>query len=185
MIKVKRKNKTAEVNSSSMADIAFLLFIFFLITTTITVFKGVELMMPPPKDDSEPPKPLEERNVFKVLINSQDNLLVENEPYELGKVKEYAKRFITNQGKDPLLSENPKKAILSLRVDRGTSYKVYVAVLNELEAAYHELYADYLNITVEEFLSLDLSKKSDQQKKRIANKKYPWNLSLAEPSQVK
>lgn len=185
MIKVRRKKKTAEVNSSSMADIAFLLFIFFLITTTITVFKGVELMMPPPKDDSEPPKPLQEKNVFKVLINSQNRLLVEDQPYEVVDIKDYAKRFITNQGKDPELSDSPRKAIISLRVDRGTSYSVYVAVLNELEAAYHELYAEYLNITVDEFLSLDLSKKTDQQKKKIANKKYPWNLSLAEPSEAK
>jgi len=81
MIKIKRKKKTAEVNSSSMADIAFLLFIFFLITTTITAFKGVELVMPAPKDDSEPPTALQENNVFKVLLNSQDNLLVENKPY--------------------------------------------------------------------------------------------------------
>ena len=184
MIKVKRKKKTAEVNSSSMADIAFLLFIFFLITTTITVFKGVELMMPPPKDDSEPPKPLQENNVFKVLLNSQDRLLVENQPYEVSDIKAYAKRFITNEGKNPELSDSPKKAIISLRVDRGTSYSVYVAVLNELEAAYHELYSEYLNITVDEFLSLDLSKKTDQTKKKIANKKYPWNLSLAEPSEV-
>lgn len=184
MIKVKRKKKTAEVNSSSMADIAFLLFIFFLITTTITVFKGVELMMPPPKDDSEPPKPLQEKNVFKVLINSQDRLLVENQPYEVSDIKDYAKRFITNDGKNPEMSDSPKKAIISLRVDRGTSYSVYVSVLNELEAAYHELYAEYLNITVDEFLSLDLSKKTDQTKKKIANKKYPWNLSLAEPSEV-
>lgn len=185
MIKVRRKKKTAEVNSSSMADIAFLLFIFFLITTTITVFKGVELMMPPPKEESEPPKPLKEKNVFKVLINSQDRLLVENQPYEIKDVKGFAKQFITNNGNDPELSESPKKAIISLRVDRGTSYSVYIAVLNELEAAYHELYAEYLNITVDEFLSLDLSKKTDQKKKKIANKKYPWNLSLAEPSEVK
>jgi len=72
-----------------------------------------------------------------------------------------------------------------LRIDRGTSYIVYVDVLNELEAAYHELYADYLSITVDEFLSLDLTKKKDQSKKRIANNKYPWNLSLAEPSEAK
>ena len=185
MIKVKRKKNKAEVNSSSMADIAFLLFIFFLITTTITVFSGVELIMPPPKDNSEPPKPLSENNVFKVLLNSNDKLLVENQPLEVNAVKDFAKRFITNNGVDPELSVSPKKAIISLRVDRGTSYTVYLSVLNELEAAYHELYADYLNITVEEFLALDLSKKTDQQKKKIATKKYPWNLSLAEPSEVK
>lgn len=185
MIKIKRKKKTAEVNSSSMADIAFLLFIFFLITTTITAFKGVELVMPAPKDDTEPPKPLAEKNVFKVLLNSQDRLLVENKPYELFDLKDYAKEFITNYGANPELSDNPAKAIVSLRVDRGTSYKVYVAVLNELEAAYHELYAEYLNITVNEFLNLDLTKKTDQSKKKIANKKYPWNLSLAEPSEAK
>ena len=185
MIKIKRKKKTAEVNSSSMADIAFLLFIFFLITTTITAFKGVELVMPAPKDDSEPPTALQENNVFKVLLNSQDNLLVENKPYELVDLKSFAKQFITNQGVDPSLSESPQKAIIALRIDRGTSYIVYVDVLNELEAAYHELYADYLSITVDEFLSLDLTKKKDQSKKRIANNKYPWNLSLAEPSEAK
>lgn len=184
MIKVKRKKKSAEVNSSSMADIAFLLFIFFLITTTITTFKGVEVTMPPPKDDSDEPTILLERNVFKVLINSEDRLLVEGQPYEIKDVKEFAKRHITNNGNDPLLSVNPKKAIVSLRVDRGTSYPVYLAVLNELEAAYHELYAEYLNITVSEYLALDLSKKTDQEKKRIALKKYPWNLSKAEPTSV-
>ena len=185
MIKIRRKKNNREVNSSSMADIAFLLFIFFLITTTITTFKGVELIMPPPQDESEPPKPLEERNVFKVLINSNDNLLVENQPFQVEGLKKFAKEFITNNKANPELSDSPKKAIISLRADRGSSYKIYLSVLNELEAAYHELYAEYLNISVDEFLSLDLTKKSDQNKKRIASKKYPWNLSLAEPTEVK
>lgn len=184
MIKIRRKKQTAEVNSSSMADIAFLLFIFFLITTTITSLNGVEVIMPPPADEEEPPKPLEEKNVFKVLINSNDNLLVENEFYEIADLQQFATRFITNNGADPELSDSPKKAIISLRADRGTSYKMYLAALNEIEAAYYQLYADYLNITVQEYLALDPSKKTDQAKIKIATKKYPWNLSLAEPSEV-
>lgn len=184
MIKIRRKTKSAEVNSSSMADIAFLLFIFFLITTTITTLTGVEIIMPPPADKVEPPKPLEEKNVFKVLINSNDNLLVENQPYEVKNIKAFAIKFITNNGQDPELSVSPKKAIISLRADRGTSYKVYLSVLNELEGAYYELYADYLNISEDEFLALDPTKKIAQEKIKIVNKKYPWNLSLAEPSEV-
>lgn len=185
MIRIRRKKQTAEVNASSMADIAFLLFIFFLITTTITTLSGVEIVLPPPADDEEPPKPLEEKNVFKVLINSNDNLLVENKPYKVEEVKQYAINFITNNGADPQLSVSPQKAIVSLRADRGTSYKVYLSVLNELEAAYYQLYADYLNISVDEFLALDPTKNADQAKLKIANKKYPWNLSIAEPSEVK
>lgn len=185
MIKVRRKKSSAEVNSSSMADIAFLLFIFFLITTTIVTFKGVEVILPPPVDENEPPKPLPERNVFKVYINFQDQVLVEDKPYRIDEIKEYAKRFITNYKKDPDLSDNPKVATIAMRSDRGTSYKAYMQVMDQLEGAYNELRAEYLNLSIKQYLKLDQFNAVDAQKIKGASKKYPWNLAESEASDFK
>ncbi|WP_291859967.1 biopolymer transporter ExbD [Marinilabilia sp.] len=146
------KRDVQEVNAGSMADIAFLLLIFFLVTTTMDTDSGLSRMLPPPvPEDQETPPPIKDRNVFEVLINSQNRLLVENEPMELTELRDAAKEFIQNPMDDEGLPEKEEKQIeyfgiypvtkgvISLQSDRGTQYQMYLSVQNELAAAYNEL----------------------------------------------
>lgn len=148
------KRKVQEVNAGSMADIAFLLLIFFLVTTTMDTDTGLARRLPPMPDENEPaPPPINERNVFIVLINSQDQLLVEGEPTEVSQLRELAKDFIANpENKEELPKKEMiyidelgrselicKQAVISLQNDNGTTYEKYIEVQNELIAAYNEL----------------------------------------------
>jgi len=196
---------TPEVNSGSMADIAFLLLIFFLVTTTIANDKGILMQLPPPPEEEIEVK-LQERNIFKILANSNDQLLVENEPFNksTGELKEMVKKHILNFGEissteaidlynslpgslksqvkqDPASSDSPGDAIVSFKANRGTSYELYIDVLDALHSAYNEIYAERAGITAEEFLQLD---QSDDLQKRIykeARAGIPKAISIAEP----
>ena len=133
-----------EINAGSMADIAFLLLIFFLVTTTMDVDSGIARKLPPMPDEEmqEDDSQINAKNIYVVLINTNNQLLVEGELMDISQLREGAKRFINNNGIDPNLSENPEKAIISLQNDRGTEYKTYIQVQNELAAAYNELRND-------------------------------------------
>lgn len=133
------RKKPAEINASSMADIAFLLLIFFLVTTTIVEDKGVLVRLPP--WSNEPPESLQmkTRNVYSVLVNAENQLLVRGEQMRIGELRENTKKFISNPQNMPNMAEDPRKAIVSLRNDRGTKYSTYLEVYNELKAAYNEL----------------------------------------------
>ncbi|MEO1435009.1 MAG: biopolymer transporter ExbD [Bacteroidota bacterium] len=136
------KREQPEINASSMADIAFLLLIFFLVTTTIDVDSGITVKLPPWSEEPPETQKLKTRNVFSVLVNAQDELLVRGELERLADLKEKAKEFISNPTKRGDLAEDPKKAIISLKNDRGTSYGAYLTVYNELKAAYNEIYEE-------------------------------------------
>jgi len=143
------KRSAPEVNAGSMADIAFLLLIFFLVTTTIEVDSGIQSKLPPPvPDDIEPPK-LKEKNIFQVLVNQDNRLLVENEDMKIEDLTAAAVAFLDNGGgegpaactycqgeRDPASSDNPDKAVISLVNDRQATYNMYVTVYNELVRAY-------------------------------------------------
>ena len=146
------KRAAPEVNAGSMADIAFLLLIFFLVTTTIETDSGLNRKLPPMDEQEQEDIIIRQRNIFTVVVNKYNQLLVEEEPTELKDLRQMAVAFLDNGGgqgeeacdfcqgeKDPASSDNPQKAIISLKNDRETSYKVYVAVQNELVAAYNEL----------------------------------------------
>lgn len=134
-----RDRMSNEINAGSMADIAFLLLIFFLVTTTIVEDKGILVKLPPWSDEPPDITRLKERNVFSVLVNASNQLLVRGEPTDISQLKERTKDFIKNPQKREDLAESPKKAIISLKNDRGTKYKTYLEVYNELQAAYNEL----------------------------------------------
>lgn len=181
----KKSRALPEINASSMADIAFLLLIFFLVTTTIGADKGINMLLPPKKDESAPVDvKLKDKNVFKVIVNSKNQLLVEDEPMAIDRLREEAKRFLSNNGADPALSDSPQDAVVSLKTDRGTQYDVYLRVLDELSAAYNELRAEKLGISVDRLLQLDpkIAKEDDMMK--YAQKVYPRRLSEAEPTSV-
>jgi len=201
--------KTPEVNSSSMADIAFLLLIFFLVTTTIATDKGLTLTLPPKADPNQEPPDItkNQRNIFKVLVNSSDMILVEDEPLtDVTKLREMAKEFILNFGKmdvenqalyntlpqslkviskrSETSSDNPNDAVISFKADRGTSYDVFLAILDELQGAYYEIYAARAGLTTEEFRNLDRKKPNELEKYNVARDGLPMNISIAEPSKI-
>lgn len=142
------KRSAPEVNAGSMADIAFLLLIFFLVTTTIEKDSGINRKLPP-MEESEEDVVIKQKNIFTVLLNGKDQLLVEDELMELKDLRAAAVEFLDNGGdgscnycqgkKDPSSSDNPDKAIISLKNERETSYAAYISVQNELVAAYNVL----------------------------------------------
>jgi len=181
---VRRRNELEEVNSSSMADIAFLLLIFFLITTTITTFKGVGQVLPEKKTDLVEDDPIADRNMFKVILNSNNALLVEDEVTKPDEIREKAIIFLDNRGRDKSSSDSPSDAIISFRTDRGTDFESYITVLDELKGAYNELRARHLGFTVDEYLELDMNDEEDLDLIKDAKKEYPYTLSEAEPTNV-
>lgn len=181
--KRKGNRPSAEVNSGSMADIAFLLLIFFLVTTTIASDKGIPVMLPPKKEIQDDIK-IKEKNIFTVLINSNDMLFVEEDVMDIKQLKDAAKKFITNRGQDPESSESPKKAIISLKTDRGTRYEVYIKVRDILQLAYNELRAEHINVTLEEYNAIAAERKKPENKELYdkAKDEYPVMISDADPS---
>jgi len=144
-----RKKRTApEINAGSMADIAFLLLIFFLVTTTMDADKGINRKLPPWDPDRPPEEnPIKQKNIFTVVINSNNQLLVEDDYSDISELRTKAVEFLVNNGdgsctycqeglRSPESSDNPFKAIMSIQNDKGTSYEMYIKVQNELVAAY-------------------------------------------------
>ena len=148
------RRSAPEVNAGSMADIAFLLLIFFLVTTTLEKDNGIARHLPPiDKSEIDPPK-IKKKNLFIVLVNKNDQLLVNESPMQLKDLRESAIEFLDNGGapsnspeycsyckgkRSESSSDNPTKAVISVQNDRLTSYKMYISVQNELVAAYNFL----------------------------------------------
>jgi biopolymer transport protein ExbD len=183
--------KTPGLNTGSMADISFLLLTFFLLTSSINTDQGIQRRLPPPlKGDEKPPK-VNERNVLKILVNMYDQLLVNNEPMNnVNELKARAKEFIANPSNNPHMAivklkyieelgrEAPvSDGIVSLQSDRGTSYKMYIAVQNQLAAAFDELRNEYSH----QNYGKSFDNLSEEQRKGV-QKVVPISISEAEPS---
>jgi len=204
------RRKSPEVNAGSMADIAFLLLIFFLVTTTIETDSGINRKLPPMEEQIDPPI-IRQKNIFTVVVNKNNQLLVEEELTDIKDLRNLAVDFLDNGGgsgeeacdyclgnKDPRSSDNPDKAIISLKNDRETEYKVYIAVQNELVAAYNvlrnrefaRLYPNEALTYVEADLRYSDPRTSPDDKSSLKEKLdvikalYPQKLSEAEPSKV-
>jgi biopolymer transport protein ExbD len=204
------KRAAPEVNAGSMADIAFLLLIFFLVTTTIETDSGINRKLPPTDEVVDPPI-IKERNIFTVVVNKDNRLLVEEDIMELNELRQAAIAFLDNGGgtgeeacdycqgkKNTSSSDNPEKAIISLKNDRETSYKVYIAVQNELVAAYNDLRdREFARLNPLAGLSYTEAQKryndprtSSSDKAKLKPKlnevkaMYPQKLSEAEPSKT-
>ncbi|HJN78595.1 MAG TPA: biopolymer transporter ExbD [Flavobacteriaceae bacterium] len=202
--------KSPEVNAGSMADIAFLLLIFFLVTTTIETDSGINRKLPPMEDQIDPPI-IKEKNIFTVVVNKYSQILVEEDLTDIKDLRGLAMDFLDNGGgigeeaceycqgeRSPRSSDNPEKAIISLKNDRETPYKAYIAVQNELVAAYNELRnrefiklypSEGLTYFEADFIYNDPrttgSQKEDlKDKLSVVKKLYPQKLSEAEPSKV-
>ncbi len=179
MLKNKRTRTSDEINAGSMADIAFLLLIFFLVTTTISAEKGIMAKLPPYDDDPPQHVPVNTRNILSVKVNKDDLLLVKGKELSIGELKDFAYGFIMNYGKDDNLSEKPKKAIVSLQNDRSTSYEAYISVYNEIKAAYNQAW----NEQAEKRFNDEYENLTIPQKKEI-QKEIPLVISEAEPTEI-
>ena len=204
------RRSAPEVNAGSMADIAFLLLIFFLVTTTIETDSGINRKLPPMDEIIDPPI-IKERNIFTVVVNKNNQILVEEKPMDLRDIRKEAVAFLDNGGgigdeacdycqgsKDRSSSDNPEKAIISLKNDRETDYKVYISVQNELVAAYNELRdREFIRLYPSENMSyVEADKKySDPRSDKTVKEKlkeklsviktlYPMKLSEAEPNKT-
>ena len=205
------RRETPEINAGSMADIAFLLLIFFLVTTTMDVDSGIskKLSEKPPKDYVPPV--IKEKNIFEVNINRNNEMLVEGETMKLEDLKEATIKFIDNGGgegkvvdgvstgpcdyckgvRSPSSSDHPNKAIISVQSDRGTEYGMYIKVQNELLKAYTELRnrlaLETYNVSYNQ-LEDDFKKdsKNEELKKKVQfiKTRYPQIISDAEPTSV-
>ena len=187
----RNKRKVPEINSSSMADIAFLLLIFFLVTTSMSTSTGLSRRLPPPlqPDQVIPPVDVNKRNIFVVKVNSQNQLMVQGELMELQDLRQKAKEFIKNENDDPHLpvrtEENipllgtmsiTKDHVISLQNDVDTQYQAYINVQNELVAAYNEL----RNELGKEKFGANFDELNEDQQKAVQSV-YPQKISEAEP----
>lgn len=201
----RNKRGIQEINAGSMADIAFLLLVFFLVTTTMESSWGLARKLPPPLlENQEPPPPIKDRNVFVVLANANDQLLVEGDLMDISELRAAAKEFIANPMRKDNLPEfkeqdidllgrmQVSKQVISLQNDNGTSYNLYIQVQNELEAAYNEL-RDELAMqkfgisyrTLEERATAeDAPDESARAMMKAIRKVYPQRISEAEPKNV-
>jgi len=182
-----------EINAGSMADIAFLLLIFFLVTTTMDVDKGLLRMLPPPPDPDVEGIETRERNVFPVLTDQYDRVAIRGLPIDLRDLREMTKEHIQNRANDPNKPEEVfeeidglgvvrrTRYVISLQTDRTTSYELYVSVQNELAAAINELRDEYSRSRFQK----PFSELTDQViVDGIARRLYPMAISEAEPVDI-
>lgn len=182
-----------EINAGSMADIAFLLLIFFLVTTTMDTDGGLTRKLPPmPEEELEDLPEVKQRNVFEILVNANDQLLVEGELMLVSELRAAAKEFIVS---DPNREDMPEfkptdipffgaqypvsKQIISLQNDRGTSYDMYIKVQNELVAAYEDLRNDLAR----DKFGMPLDELPDDKADAVKDV-YPQRISEAEPKSI-
>ncbi|MDO6738177.1 biopolymer transporter ExbD [Wenyingzhuangia sp. 2_MG-2023] len=202
------KRDIPEINAGSMADIAFLLLIFFLVTTTMDTDSGVFRKLPEIQPEDLNPPPVKQKNIFEVNINRFDQLLVEDEEVKIGDIRQLAIDFIDNGGGKTAdgkacdycegnraddSSDHPSKAIIAVQTAQTTSYGMYISVQNELLAAYTELrnrYAKkyltgkYKGLSYTDLLNIQKADKENLDVKAALTKikeAYPEILSDAEP----
>lgn len=182
-----------EINAGSMADIAFLLLIFFLVTTTMDVDSGITRRLPPPVENLDDDIKIKERNILNVLVNKNDRLLVDGKPGDIRTLKDVAKSFM-----GPVFPDNPghpetdlknidlmgevhtSKGVISLKNDRGTSYDMYIRVQNELARAFNELKDE----TSLRYFGTRFSNLTNEDQIKAVNEAIPVRISEAEPENI-
>ena len=194
------KRSLPEINAGSMADIAFLLLIFFLVTTTMDVDSGI-LRKIPPKDDRTDIIDVKKKNIFEVFINKNNEISVDNEVVEIKDLKQLALNFIDNGAgvdvnkqpcgwcmgkKDPKSSDHPRKALISIEADRQANYETYVSVLDNLNGAYtmlrNRLALDLYNTSYTELMNKMSTETKDKEVfiEKIKNVRDKYPLLIAD-----
>ena len=196
------KRQIQEINAGSMADIAFLLLIFFLVATTMNVDTGLVRMLPPmpPENQKQEDIKVKERNLFLVLISGSGNIMAgvpgKQEQIVLGQLKDMAKEFITNPMDDENLPEKVDREIdmadgskwtypvsegvVSLQTTRDTGYQAYIMVQNELTRAFNEVRDD----VAQRKFGAKFSELNEDQRNAVS-KAVPLKISEAEPRNIK
>ena len=185
------KRKVPGLNSSSTADISFMLLIFFLVTTSMDTDQGLGRTLPKPLEDDQKNNEIKvkERNILNIRINKDNYLMIGDDYVSVDEVKERAKEFIQNKDNKPSLPELKMKNckllgkrmvtenhVISVQTDRGTSYGVYFAVQDALVAAYNELRDE---LAKQEF-GCKYAQCNKEQQESI-REVYPQKISEAEP----
>ncbi len=165
-----RKREGATIPTSSMADIAFLLLIFFLVATVIDVDTGIGLTLP--KYTDEPPPPGSKERMALILVNANNEIILDEEQILFPRLKDKLKIRISSKIELP----KNKKLIVSIKTDRRTRYMDYIAVLDQIKIAFYEVRDEYSN---EQFG--DRFKDLDEEKKNIVKEAVPIIISIAEP----
>jgi len=180
------RNTTSGINAGSMADIAFLLLIFFLVTTTFEEDEGIKSVIPKPCPAGvDCSSDVAQKNIFTIQLNKNNELMANKETISIEELRESVKAFIDNNGdesceycqgvKKVSLSDNPQKAIISIQTDREASYDRYIGIQNELAGAYYELREELsrtkFNKSVENLTEEEL---------KILQDSYPFRISEAE-----
>lgn len=198
-----------EVNAGSMADIAFLLLIFFLVTTTIASDKGILNILPPKQDPNVPPPDIKknERNIYNVLINANNDLLVEGDYRKSAEgLDQDFKAFILNFGapdeeatalynslpaslqaqaqRKADSSDDPGEAVISIKTNRGTSYEVFLEVFDLAKKAYFEIYAERVGLTADEYRRLNGDSEATKALQDKGKEGIPMAISIAEPDKI-
>jgi len=167
-----KKRIVPVISAGSLADVAFLLLIFFLVATTIQTDTGLNVLLPA-WSENERFEPIENRNVLSVLINSENELMIEGERAQLSDLQTRTEQLILKEAKSPRL------AIISLQNDHGTSYETYLAVYNEIKAGYNHIWEDEsLRRFGQHYDDLDKKSQAD------VRKNYPLVISEVEPSRI-
>ena len=205
----KKGRMSQEVNSGSMADIAFLLLIFFLVTTTIASDKGILNILPPKLDPNVPPPDIKknERNIFNILINANDDLLVEGDYRRDSKGLDIEiKEFVLNFGapdenaaalfnslpaslqaqalRRPESSDHPGEAVVSIKTNRGTSYEVFLEVFDLAKKAYFDIYGERVGLTADEYRALTGDDEASKALQDKGKEGIPMAISIAEPDKI-
>ncbi len=176
----KRGRKSAEIPTSSMADIAFLLLIFFLVTTTIDVDTGIGMVLPPKLDEEIDPPPVKERNMLKILVNETGLVLLEDKPSQVTLIRDEVVKHVTNFGADINYSERPGVAVISIKTSGKTPYNSYIEVMDEVWMAYFQIWDN-------EARSLGFPNYATYQEslgpeaENAVRAKFPAAISIAEP----
>ena len=191
------KRKVQEINAGSMADIAFLLLIFFLVATTMNPETGLLRVLPPmpDKDQKQEDIKVKERNLLLVFVSKSNYIMAGGQQMDIHQLKDKAKEFILNPMDDENLPEKKMKefelpdgskwtypvsdGVISLQTDRGTSYETYIMVQNELTRAYNEI-RDEAAMHKFGVKFADLK----EEERKIVTQAVPQSISEAEPRNV-
>lgn len=187
----RKKRRIPGLMTTSSADIAFMILLFFLLTTSMNTDMGLPRRLPPPasKDQKNTEVDINKRNLLVVLINSSNQILSNNEYIEVGQLKDRVKDFIENPYNDEHKPEKveidvpffgkmmvTKNHVISLQNNRDTQYQAYIDVQNELAAAYSELRND---VSKKKFGKL--FEELDEEQQKAVQLIYPQKISEAEP----
>lgn len=185
----RKKRKVPQMNATSSADIAFMLLIFFLVTTSMDTDRGLARRLPPPATKDQEKIDINKRNLLNIMINSYGQVLCNGQQVDIRQLKDRAKEFIDNTYDDVHMPEKTEedvpffgkymirnKGVISLQNDRMTNYQSYIDVQNELAKAYNELRDE---ISKKKFGKSFVELEEEQQEAVI--KIYPQKISEAEP----